>query len=67
MVSTAFREPSAIPIPTAAGMRATSVPAIQLQSDLLTAADAIANNMGSLVLELDQALADDGFIEQDQY
>ena len=67
MVSTAFREPSVIPIPTASGMRATSVPAIQLQSDLLTAADAIANNMGSLVLELDQALSDDGFIEQDQY
>ncbi|KAE9554082.1 hypothetical protein FO519_002724 [Halicephalobus sp. NKZ332] len=67
MVSTAFREPSIVPIPPTAGMRATSVPAVQLQSDLLTAADAIASNMGSLVLELDQALADDAFIDQEQY
>lgn len=47
-VSTAFRD--------LAAQRASSVPAAQLQGDLLHAADDITNNMSTLLRELGQGL-----------
>ncbi|KAI1721646.1 EF-hand domain-containing protein [Ditylenchus destructor] len=58
MVSTAFRGER---ISTS---RAGSVPAAQLQGDLLQAADAITANMSSLVQELDQVSEDDNQVEK---
>jgi hypothetical protein len=55
MISTAFREPSTHSQmnPTQQQQtRASSLPFNQLQEDLLNAADAISNNMSSLVVEL---------------
>lgn len=52
MISTAFREPSNQPPLNPSQIRAGSLPFNQLQEDLLHAADAISNNMSSLVVEL---------------
>jgi hypothetical protein len=55
MISTAFREPSTQSQMNSTQQqqtRASSLPFNQLQEDLLNAADAISNNMSSLVVEL---------------
>lgn len=66
MVSTAFREPSApATLNPRESVRAGSIAPSQLQ-DLLYAADAISNNMGCLVQELDSAV-DELTLDGDQF